>query len=190
MAVRSRENFSSSLEAGVVCALGTAGTRAVHLTQGGHRVLPPAELYPLAATASPGRSVRQRLMAVVWPPEGGLLGVVCAEARDVLERQRHVGVLVSRFATDGQPRAELQAVLQPGHMLTAHPEATPGEEPAWATAMTLDPATLNPAVMHRGEQGVDIFAAPVAGHEPLLLPDPTIWAPEAEIVWAAFTGRE
>lgn len=189
MAVRSHENFSPSLEAEVVSALGTAGTRAVHLMHGGHRVLPSAELYPLGATASPGRSVRQRLNAIIWPPEGGLLGVVRAEVRDVFERQRHVGVLVSRLATEGQPQAELQTVLKPGRILTIHPEVAPGEEPEWMTAMAVDLSQRDPIIAHRGEQGVDVYAAPVGGREPLLLPDADLWAPDAEAVFTAFTGK-
>lgn len=189
MAVESRENYTPSLEAEVVSALGTAGTRAVHLMHGDHRVLSPSEHYPLGAAASPGKSVRQRLSAIVWPSEGGLLGVVCAEVRDMFDRERHVGMFVSRLATEGQPQAELQAVLRPDRMLTIRPETEEGGQPAWTTVITVDPDTYDAAIMHRGEQGVDVYAAPVSGREPLLLPDQALWAPDAETVFTAFTGK-
>jgi hypothetical protein len=181
--------YEPSLEAEVVRALGVAGTRAAHLSSGEHRVLPPAELYPLGSTASAGHSVRQRLSAVIWPPEGGLLGVVCAEVRDVIRGERHVGALVTRLATEGQPHAQLLTTLEPGRLLTAYPEPEDGAEPEWQTAITLDPKTDNPTILHRGEQGTDVFAAPTNRHEPLLLLDASLWAPEPQAVWDAFTGH-
>jgi hypothetical protein len=184
-----REQYAVSLEAEVVSALGTAGTRAVHLMHGGHCVLSPAELYPLGFAASAGRSVRQRLSAVVWPPEGGLLGIVCVEVRDAFTRERHVGMLVSRLATEGQAEAGLQAVLTPDSILTIHPEALEGDEPAWTIAVAVDPDTYNAAVLHRGERGTDVFAAPTADCEPLLLPDASLWAPNPEILFSTFTSR-
>ncbi len=169
----------------VIEALGIAGARNVRLGDGAHRVLDPRGLYPLGCTLgfdNYGAVVRQHLKAVVRPPEDILLGIVQAEVRG------RVGIFVSRLAIDGGQQAELQTVLSPERILRIHPDMGEGRVSDWTTGITLVPEVGYAAVLHRGVEGTDIYAAPTEGTIPLFLPDHTLWAPGPTTVSRAFCG--
>jgi hypothetical protein len=191
MTVATREKLAADApaESDVITALGIAGTRAVHLTDGEHRLLQFHELHPLGYAASKGRSVRQQLRAVVWPPEGPLLGIISTEVKDVINGRHYIGALVSRLATAQEASAQLATILVPERMLHVHPVTEEDSADDWGMLLFVE-IDAEVGILHRGEVGADVYAAPAEGRAPLLLPDSNLWAPDPEIIFNVATGQQ
>lgn len=192
MAVKSRETSALPLEAqALIDGLRTAGARPVTLYAGDYCTLRPGDVQPLgyqSSASSAGGSVRQRLLSVVQPPEG-MFGVVAAEVCDRYAASRHVGLFVSRLALDGQ-RATIGPMMEPGEIVQIGPNVGEGEAMAWSAGLGQHDASDDVIAMHAGAGKTQVFAVLAEFETSMVLPDPSLWAPDHEAVWSTFTGRQ